>query len=670
MTAAATAPPQTRLAVLHSPLVVPLAVFSVALGALGALGNGNADAVDLDVVRLAGWLVWPLAAAVLLDARPGHLLGHVLVLPGLLPPVVLAAAAWQDGDLPQVARAVGELPHLTVTALVVLLVGVPLAFLPGRLDDPLGRRTGALALVLTAVTLAAAVLRAGPPGPAEPPGWFAGALDVVQVGCLLLVAPLIGLALVRQHRLRRSAAGVDRNRLDWFLAGGVVSGAVLAASPLLPGAALDVYVRAALVAAVPVGLVVLVLQRTVPPLDRVLVRTGLVTLAAAALASVYTVALLLLLRTDLPDRRAAAGTVTALVALALLPVYGSVRNRVLVAVVGHGHRPGPAMAALGRSVDAAAETDVALEAALSAVAAAVRSPSARLLEPAEDPPSGAAVLPLTASGTAVGRLAVLPRREGETWGRRERELLTVLATPVAQLVRAQRLSRELELARGDAVSQRLDERRRLRRDLHDGVGPLLAGLGLQADALRRAAGAEEAERLGRLTDAVRQCRREVRRLVDDLETEQDAVDDLVARLRELVDGWASATVERGLVLRLSVPDHLPPLPPDVRLAAYRITGEALANAVQHAAASSCTVRLAVADGDLLLEVRDDGVGVPAVSAPARRGVGLRSMGERARAVGGALDVGGGAGPGTTVRARFPLPVVPMRSDGLVAEVKR
>jgi signal transduction histidine kinase len=257
------------------------------------------------------------------------------------------------------------------------------------------------------------------------------------------------------------------------------------------------------------------------------------------------------------------------------------------------------------------------------------------------------VIPLVAGQQRLGSLVVSPRRVGEPFSRRDLELLDLLATPVAQLARAALLTRELELARGDAVAQRLDERRRLRRDLHDSVGPLLAGLGLQADAVRRR---NPDPQLDAVAAAITQCRKEVRRLVDELEPEDVPVADLVESVRALVEGWASATVERGLQLALDVPAPLPSLRADVRVAAYRIVGEALTNVVRHSAARHCTVRLLREEEELLIEVRDDGHG----RLGDRRGVGLASMDDRATALGGDLVVSAAPGSGTTLRARVPL----------------
>jgi signal transduction histidine kinase len=104
-----------------------------------------------------------------------------------------------------------------------------------------------------------------------------------------------------------------------------------------------------------------------------------------------------------------------------------------------------------------------------------------------------------------------------------------------------------------------------------------------------------------------------------------------------------------------VAGELPPLRAAVEVAAYRIATEAVSNAVRHAGASSCTVSLALSGEDLLVQISDDGRGVPADAVP---GVGSTSMRERAAELGGTLDVTSSAGAGTTVRARLPLAGTP------------
>lgn len=642
---------------IRSGVEVAVAVFTVGVIALGALATENADALDLDVVRLAAWLSWPVAAAVLLDLRPRLPLGLVMAVIGLAPTVVVVAAGLRDGPLPTVAEALRDAPHLLTPAIALILVAVPLSF-PGPWPaDARGRQIGAASASCAVVGVAAAVLAAGPQHHVA-----AHALRRLDQLGLALVVPLSAAAFTRQVRRHRVGHGVERNRAGWFLAGTVAVALAGAASVLLDelvGPAAGSYAAAAATAAAPVGLATLVLRTDISPVSRVLLRAAVLGVAVAVVFLCYVVAFLFLRTTSLPDARAAATTVTVLASLAVLPAYARLRDSVMGRKYGVVHRPRSAMELLGRSVSSADVAD-ALDAAAVAVAAAVRSPGAwvRIADEGDRPfDPDAAVLPLDAGNGTIGTLVVEPRRPGQAFTRADLALLDVLATPVAQVARAALLTRELDIARRDAVEQRLDERRRLRRGLHDSVGPLLAGVGLHVDAARRSAPADLRPALDRVSAAVRECRQEVRRIVDELEPAETPVPDLEGAVRELVSGWSSATVDTGLTIALVVAEQLPPFDEATRTAAYRIVGEALTNAVRHAGAHVCTVSLSVDHGALVVDVRDDGVGIGVASDRngGRVGFGIRSMDERARMLGGELTVAPADGTrGTAVRARLPV----------------
>ena len=219
------------------------------------------------------------------------------------------------------------------------------------------------------------------------------------------------------------------------------------------------------------------------------------------------------------------------------------------------------------------------------------------------------------------------------------------------------------------MAAREEERRRLRRDLHDGLGSRLAALNLQATALRgliardpAAAGAA----VGELRAEIRAAIADIRRVVYDLRP--PALDEvgLVAAIRQRAarcslddhaTGWGGADRDTPAVrVVVEAPEALPPLPAAVEVAAYRIVEEALTNMVRHSGGRSCMVRLVVA-GDLCLEVMDDGTGLPAThweAAGTGGGLGLRSMRERAAEVGGTCDIASILEGGTRVRARLPL----------------
>ncbi|MCX7792524.1 MAG: sensor histidine kinase, partial [Chloroflexaceae bacterium] len=266
-------------------------------------------------------------------------------------------------------------------------------------------------------------------------------------------------------------------------------------------------------------------------------------------------------------------------------------------------------------------------------------------------------LSLTHQGQAVGELLLAPRGPGETFSRVDRRLLDDLARQAGvalfaaqQTWQAQQLADDLQRSRERLVTAREEERRRLRRDLHDGLGPVLASLTLKVDAARDELAYDTAlagEMLGGLKGDIQAAVGDVRRLAYDLRP--PALDDLglAASLCLLAERYQSSS----LTITCELPADLPPLPAAVEVAIYRIAGEALTNVVRHAGAHACTVQLAVADR-VELTISDDGRGLP---PDATAGVGLLSMRERAAELGGECAVTSKPGEGTTVRVRLPLP---------------
>lgn len=209
---------------------------------------------------------------------------------------------------------------------------------------------------------------------------------------------------------------------------------------------------------------------------------------------------------------------------------------------------------------------------------------------------------------------------------------------------------ELQRARERLVAAREEERRRLRRDLHDGLGPALAGAALKVEAAENLLTSDPGAASDLLEDArseIQDAVADVRRLVYALRP--PALDELglVGALREQAE-----RLEVGEHVRVEVdaPEHLDGLPAAVEVAAYRIALEAMTNVARHANARTCVVRISV-NGALELEVSDDGHGLP---SDYRAGVGITSMQERADELGGTCEVGRIDGQGTRVRARLPL----------------
>jgi signal transduction histidine kinase len=217
---------------------------------------------------------------------------------------------------------------------------------------------------------------------------------------------------------------------------------------------------------------------------------------------------------------------------------------------------------------------------------------------------------------------------------------------VAVAAHAVRLNADLQRSRERLVAAREEERRRLRRDLHDGLGPTLAGIALQLESARALATADAAASdrlLARLVEETRIAIADVRHLVYDLRP--PALDEvgLVGALQQ------QAARFPALDVTIDADIDAADLPAAVEVAAYRIATEALTNAARHSSARACRVRIAL-NGALELEIADDGAGIGPDSRP---GVGLASIRERAAELGGTCTFGSGD-RGTVVRAKLPL----------------
>jgi two-component system, NarL family, sensor kinase len=410
--------------------------------------------------------------------------------------------------------------------------------------------------------------------------------------------------------------------------------------------------------ALAVTVTVSMLRHRMFDLDVVVNRAAVHGLLVVSLFGAYVTVVALVSEVIDGDAAWPAGAVAAVVVAALTgPLLSRLRTGVDRLMYGDRGRPD---AVAGRLVVATTGvlSDV-LGAAAEALRAALRVPGV-VVEIGAD--RGTAGEPRTEGhdadidlrGERVGRLVVGARWDGERRTAADERALEAAARQLAVTAEAYLLARRLADARERVVGAREDERRRIRRDLHDGLGPALAGITAALEGLEEMGRTDPVAAAAALPELRAQARAtvgDVRRLVDGLRPPTLDELGLAGALREELGRLDRAT---GVRCTLAVPEGLPSLPAAVEVAALRIALEAATNAVRHASAASCTVVLAMDDGRLTVQVEDDGIGLP---ADAVAGVGLSSMRERAEEVGGALTVAGRQEGGTHVVAVLPLPVV-------------
>jgi signal transduction histidine kinase len=364
------------------------------------------------------------------------------------------------------------------------------------------------------------------------------------------------------------------------------------------------------------------------------------------------------------------------VAVLFAPLRDRLQRGVNRLMYGERDDPYGVLSRLGRRLEAALEPGAVLPTVVETVAGALKLPYAAIAMRREDgfevaaahgsPTGEETAVPLNYAGETVGQLLLSPRTPGEKFTPADRRLLEDLARQAEVAVQAVKLTADLQRSRERLVSAREEERRRLRRDLHDGLGPTLATLSLGLDVSLKMLkdSPQEAEPLLReLKSQTQGAVVDIRRLVYGLRP--PALDDLglVPAIREqaskhglLADDPVTfgrgATGKNVLAFSVEAPEKLPPLPAAVEVACYRIVQEAITNVVRHSEAGTCSIRLSIdAEDELGLEIGDDGVGIPENRLA---GVGMSSMVERAAELGGTCTVEAGPEGGTSVRARFPL----------------
>lgn len=351
---------------------------------------------------------------------------------------------------------------------------------------------------------------------------------------------------------------------------------------------------------------------------------------------------------------------TGVSAMLFQPIRDRLQHGVNRLAYGAREEPYEVLSQLTRQLEASFANASVLPIVVERVATALRLPYAAIEPEREGGPvepiasygrrgKVTSDIPLVIEGERVGTLVLGVSHWRDTLPPGGQVLLDDLVRHVAIAVRAERLWGELRQTRERLVTAREEERRRLQKDLHDGLGASLAAIGLKLDRMRRTFSlARETEEA--VDDVQMQLKETIvglRRLVYSLRPlELDELGFALA-LRELQYQFADQPVRITVV----VEEGLPSLSAAVEVTAYRIVQECISNAIRHSGASRCSVQARVEGDRLIVEVEDDGVGMP---AEPRTGIGLRSIRERAQEVGGSLLLRSTPNEGTSVLVTIPI----------------
>jgi signal transduction histidine kinase len=588
-------------------------------------------------------VVYASVAAVVL-ARRRHIVAVLLMVTAIGGGLSACGGAWQQFALHHRLPPVEPLANLFGFAWVPGTLALFLVVPWYVRDHPLGRaRWGAAAgFVVSGSFLLLRVL------------WpDAQLVQPVVIIAAIVLGLVTAVAVERRHRHGPPA---ERNGLGW-LAVGVTVMALSFVPLLLPYGSLPLWLTPALhlacQALFPAAILAVVLRSRLWGLELAVSRAvlgGTLTVGLLALYVVVTVLATRLIGGDGPAQVLAAATV----AVAVQPSRLWLQRRVSRLVYGQAHDPGAVAGLMSSRLGRATSTDELLSDLVQSVGSAVRLESAALVSQGRTlatwgtPTSTPHPVVLSQRGEPIGELLVTAP-PGERLGSRGLAALEQLSGVLTAGLALARGVWELEAARGHLRRARLEERRVIRRELHDGLGPWLAGLRLGLRGVSNTVERDPATAREMLT----QLQTELDQRIEDVRTVArnllpPVLDELglEAALTELVGKHRESGMQVDLVT-----EGLEGLPPAVAAAGYGIASEAVINVVRHAGVTACRLEAVVEDGTLRITVLDAGLGV---DEGARVGVGTRSMRERAEEQGGTFSIRRLEPQGTTVEARIPV----------------
>ena len=698
-------PAQRRLIWLFVALAISLTLTTVLLSSYYAVSTGDTRRLLSHQAMLPfTTVVFTVLGALVVSQRPKNPIGWLFLIVGLFEGLsslasgyaLFGSALWIRDPFPAADLANWFNLWIWMPAIFLPTTLVLLLFPDGKLPSRRWRPVVWMILLGMAMAMIGRALHPGPLdswGPEVnplvfnvPPGFLEG---VLNLGTLLLVVAMIASIAALIGRFRRSY-GVERQQIKWLvyagmimLLGFIVTGILwfsFPANSLIQE--LSIALTSATVLLIGVGTAIAVARHNLYDIDLIINRTLVYVTLTAVIILLYALlvggvgAIL-----QMQSNWFVALGATVVVAILFQPLRDRLQKGVNRLLYGRRDEPFEVLSDLGQRLEGTLSPDKVYPTLVETVAETLKLPyvaisvqnekGLRLADSYGRPVNDRISFPLTYQGETIGQLEVAPRRPGENLSEADMRLLRNIAGQAGTAVHAVQLTSDLQRSRRELITAREEERRRLRRDLHDGLGPSLAALHLQSGVLRRLIRQDPQA----AEDLANEFRGDIRATIDEIrrvvyELRPPALDELglAAAVCSQAQRWNGKPVNNGpstagseaqnpeAVLRVVVetPEALPPLPAAVEVAAYRIIQEALANVAHHAQASQCMVYLAMTGHDqalaLQVQVTDNGIGLNGRG----QGLGLTSMRERAAELGGQCIVKSLPQGGTRVTAILPI----------------
>jgi len=614
--------------------------------------------------------------------HPRNPIGWIFLVVGLLETLSLILYVYRSYG--PVVGATGYIPRifhdLWLPEVVLTTIFVFLVFPDGRLISPRWRIVFLLAVLGLAGNRIAMALYPGPfpnSGMEVVRGIIAGSADmldiIIRLTQLLLWVGILGSLAAFAIRTRNSQ-GVERQQMKWlgyalgmmilsWIFGSIIS--YLWVDNILVANLRDAMSNLALLG-IAVAAGIAILRHRLYDIDVVINRTLVYGTLTISVILIY-----ILIVGGLGTFFQAQGSLiialfaTGFVAVLFQPLREWLQRKINKLIYGERDDPIEALSRLGKQMELALPSDQVLPVLVKTIAQSMKLPYVGItLKGQRDISFGKetgdpVAFPFIFQGETTGVLLASPRSQGESFSSGEMRVLQNLARQAGAAVQNVQLTADLQRSRQTLVTAREEERHRLRRDLHDGIGPTMAGLTLKLDAAKdlvtsglESGKNEELREAVQLLDELKsQTQESVKNIRQIVHTLRPPSLDVLGLIPSLQAHFGQVVTPRSLNIQMvTVPQRFPRLSAAIEVAAYHIILESVTNVINHAQARRCEVSLALENESLKINIKDDGIGIPMTH---NHGIGLDSMHERADELGGHLKLSSSSS-GTLVRAEIPI----------------